>query len=69
MNPDIDSDLELVTRQLECVKHLSGVVTHLADAWLAMLPVNAGQPHGHHIIKQNGRWTHHFMMLQTRKRT
>lgn len=39
MNPDIDSDLELVTRQLECVKHFSGVISHLADSWLAMLPV------------------------------
>lgn len=56
------ADMELVHRQLYCVKHLCEVVTELADMKIKMLPamaLDAGM--GHHLIKMDGNWTNWFM--------
>lgn len=59
---DLLSDLELVHRQLHCVKHLCDAVSGLADAQIRLLPKLAINPDfGHHMIKMQGSWSNAFM--------
>lgn len=59
---DLLADMELVHRQLHCVKHLCEVVTELAEAKIMMLPKSATMGEmGHHLIKMDGSWTNWFM--------
>jgi hypothetical protein len=59
---DLLADMELVHRQLHCVKHLCAVVTELAEAKIMMLPKSATMGEmGHHLIKMDGSWTNWFM--------
>jgi len=59
---DLLADMELVHRQLHCVKHLCEVVTTLADAKIKMLPRFAlDGDMGHHMMKMDGSWTNWFM--------
>lgn len=56
------ADMELVHRQLHCVKHLCAAVSELAEAKIKMLPkVTTDTELGHHLIKMDGGWTHSFM--------
>lgn len=59
---DLLADMEIVHRQLHCVKHLCEVVAALADAHIRMLPATAINPeYGHHLIKMQGDQAYHFM--------
>jgi len=60
--PTLLGDLELVHRQMQCVKHLCNAVSGLADGMILMLPKMATQGDmGHHLIKMQGDWAHRYM--------
>lgn len=55
-------DMELVHRQLHCVKHMCDVVTAIADESIKMLPaLLLREEFGHFMIKRIGSWTSFFM--------
>lgn len=61
-NTRLLEDMELVNRQLYCVKHLCSVVSDLAESNIRILTMmGANQAFGHHMIKRVGEWTNWFM--------
>lgn len=61
---DLLADMELVHRQLHCVKHLCKVVSELAEAKINLLPrtvIDQNGDLGHHLIKMDGSWSNWFM--------
>lgn len=56
------SDMELVHRQLHCVRHLCKAVLEITEAKLMILPKMATDSGlGHHMIENDGAWTNWFM--------